>query len=145
MEDDYELEEQLIAAWIRLTGTLKNTRITHGMIYNEAIVLSIAYARYKKDGTDTIPFKEIASETRMLKSLVNRTVDSLEKKGLVERIDGQDKRTTNVRLVKEKLDVYLEMHAHTLEMVRGIVQIVGRKDAEAFVRIAKKISDASQA
>ena len=36
------LEEQLISAWVRLTGILKNTRITTGMVYNEAIVMRVA-------------------------------------------------------------------------------------------------------
>ncbi len=34
MNDDkkIELNEQLITAWVKLTGILKNTRITQGMI-----------------------------------------------------------------------------------------------------------------
>ena len=36
------LEEQLISAWVRLTGILKNTRSTKGMVYNEAIVMLVA-------------------------------------------------------------------------------------------------------
>ena len=79
------LEEQVITAWVRLTGLLKNTRITKGMVYNEAIVMLFAYNRYREDGIGVISFKEIVTETRMLKSLVNRTIDSLVTKGYLAR------------------------------------------------------------
>ena len=39
------LEEAVITAWVRLTGILKNTRITKGMVYNEAIVMLVVYNR----------------------------------------------------------------------------------------------------
>ena len=93
------LEEQLITAWVRLTGIFKNTRITKGMVYNEAIVMLVAYNRYREDGKGLVSFKEIVSETRMLKSLVNRTIDSLVAKGYLTRCEGKDKRTTFIRIV----------------------------------------------
>ena len=65
---DQTLEEQVISAWVRLTGLLKNTRITKGMVYNEAIVMLVAYNRYREDGVGMVSFKEIVSETRMLQS-----------------------------------------------------------------------------
>ena len=69
MNDDkkIELNEQLITAWVKLTGILKNTRITQGMIYNEAIVMMLCYNRYREDGEGLISFREIVVETRMLK------------------------------------------------------------------------------
>lgn len=134
------LEERVISAWVRMTGILKNTRITQNMIYNEAIVMNMVYRRYQEDGEGLVSFKEIVSETRMLKSLVNRTIDSLVGKGCLERIDGKDKRTTFVRAAN--LEAYMKEHAKTLSLVRGIVEVVGAEDAEAFVRIADKICSA---
>ena len=37
------LEEQLISAWVRLTGILKNTRITKGMVYNDDLKTVVLY------------------------------------------------------------------------------------------------------
>lgn len=136
-----ELNERLITAWVRLTGTLKNTRITQGMIYNEAILMNIAYRHYLEDGTGTVSFKQLVAETNMLKSLVNRTIDSLVAKNLLERIEGTDKRTTFVRLVPENIDAYLDVHDKTLALVDDLVKIIGEEDAEAFLRISEKISD----
>ena len=134
------LEEQLITAWVRLTGIFKNTRITKGMVYNEAIVMLVAYNRYREDGKGLVSFKEIVSETRMLKSLVNRTIDSLVAKGYLTRCEGKDKRTTFIRIVPENIGGFLEVHAHSLELARNMMQIIGTEDTEAFVRISDKIA-----
>ena len=139
------LEEQLITAWVRLTGIFKNTRITKGMVYNEAIVMLVAYNRYREDGKGLVSFKEIVSETRMLKSLVNRTIDSLVAKGYLTRCEGKDKRTTFIRIVPENIGGFLEVHAHSLELARNMMQIIGTEDAEAFVRISDKIDAHPQA
>ena len=118
----------------------KNTRITKGMVYNEAIVMLVAYNRYREDGKGLVSFKEIVSETRMLKSLVNRTIDSLVAKGYLTRCEGKDKRTTFIRIVPENIGGFLEVHAHSLELARNMMQIIGTEDAEAFVRISDKIA-----
>lgn len=139
---DAILDEQIISAWIRLTGVFKNTRLTHGMIYNEAIVMQLAYQRYCEDGEGLISFKEIVQKTYMLKSLVNRTIDSLVRQGFLLRCDGKDKRTTFVRPIEENLPAYLEVHSRSLALVHNIVELIGEEDAEAFVRIADKIAAA---
>ncbi len=137
------LQEDMIVSWVRLTGILKNTRLTKGMIYNEAIVMLIVHRRYLEDGEGVVSFKEIVGETRMLKSLVNRTISSLVDKGFLERYDGAtDRRTTFVRLVPEKLPEYLAVHARTLKLVSRILEVVGEEDAQAFVHISEKISAA---
>ena len=137
-----ELDEALIIAWVRLTSTLKNTRITKGMIYNEAIVMLIVYNRYREDGEGLVSFRELVSETKMLKSLVNRTIDSLEKKGYLLRLDGTDKRTTFVKLAKEDLGEYLAVHAQSLELAHRIREIIGTENARSFIRISEKVTKA---
>lgn len=143
MESELEtenLEEALITAWVGLTGVLKNNRMTQGLNYNEAIVMNIAYHHYQQ-GKDT-SFKTIVQTTKMLKSLVNRTIDSLVRKNLLERSDGEDKRTTFVRPVTENLKIFLKVHEQSLALAHAAVEIIGEEDAKAFVRIAQKIAEA---
>ena len=136
-----EMNEKIILAWVKLTGALKNTRLTQGMIYNEACIMLIVYHRYLEDGKGLVSFKEVVEATHMLKSLVNRTIDSLVDKGYLEKCDGKDKRTTFVR--PRNLEEYLKVHDRTLELVRGIIDIIGEEDAEAFIRISEKICQAN--
>ncbi len=142
MDDRKELKENVILSWVRLTGILKNTRLTQGMIYNEAVVMLLVNRKYKEDGEGLVSFKDIVRETKMLKSLVNRTIDSLVGKGLLIRCDGEaDRRTTYVRPVTENLASYLQVHKHSLEMVDRIIEIIGVEDAGAFVRLTNKLVD----
>ena len=77
-DENLQIDEDIVVSWVRLTGILKNGRLTDGLIYNEAIVMLTAYRRYQQDGEGLVSFKEIVAETRMLKSHVHRTIGSLE-------------------------------------------------------------------
>ena len=138
------LAEQLLAAWVKLTGVIKNSRVTKGLAYNEAIVMLLLYNRFLEDGDGLVSIKEITWETKMLKSLVNRTVNTLEEKGLLERCQvSGDKRMVFIRCIKEKLDTFLTVHNTSLHLAQNLIEIIGEEDAQAFVRISKKISDAN--
>ena len=138
---DREMQaEQLLQSWVRLSAILKNTRITKGLVYNEAIVMLMVYKKYREDKCGKISLKEIVESTNMLKSLVNRTVNSLVEKGLLLRCEGEgDKRVAYVKCVEEKLDVFLEVHNSSLALANGIIDIIGEEDATTFSRIVEKI------
>lgn len=135
--------ERLIDAWIQLSGMLKKTKMTQGLAYNEATVMRLLYQRFCEDGKGIISIKEITEKTKMLKSLVNRTLKSLEYKGLLKRCDVKgDKRLAYVSCVAEKLEIFLDVHEASLKMAGYIIEIIGKEDAEAFIRIVKKIENA---
>ena len=132
--------ENLIDAWITLLGIVKNCRITKGLQYNEAIVMNILYGRYCEDGQGLVSVKDITQKTRMLKSLVNRTVNSLEKKGFLRRCEGTgDKRIVYVRCAEDKIDTFLKIHNASVSHADKIIDIIGKEDTEAFIRIVEKI------
>lgn len=141
--EDKKRAESLLVAWVSLSGILKNTRITKGLMYNEATVMLMLYKRYCEDGVGLTSIKEITQKTKMLKSLVNRTINSLEQKQLLERVEGTgDRRMAYVKCVESKLDVFLQVHNSSLEVAQNIIDIIGEEDTESFVRIVKKIEDA---
>ena len=132
----------LLKAWVKLSSILKNSRITKGLMYNEATIMLLLYDRYLQDGMGMISIKEITAETKMLKSLVNRTINALEKKGLLERCEGSgDKRVIYVKCIQEKLPVFLEVHNSSLRLAQGIIGIIGPEDAETFIRIVQKLEN----
>lgn len=139
-------EEQLLQAWVTLSGIMKNNRITTAgpLVYNEAIVMLSVYKRYLLDGEGLTSIKDIIIETNMLKSMANRTINSLEKKGLIVRCPGiQDKRTVSIKCVKEKLDIFMEVHRSSLKVAGDIADIIGSEDVTHFVRIVQKIEKSS--
>lgn len=140
---DKKQSEKLLASWIKLSGMVKNSRITKGLMYNEAVVMHFLYERYKTDSKGIVSIKEIVERTKMLKSLINRTINSLEEKGLLLRCEDQgDRRISFVRCVPEKLDTFFEVHKESLKVAESIIEIIGEKDAEAFIRIVSKLESA---
>ena len=128
----------LIRAWVSLSSMLKNSRFTKELSYNEAIVMLLLY----EAGEEPVSLKEITTSTHMLKSQVNRTVNALEAKGLLERCDGEgDRRVAYVRLRKEKIELFLQVHASTMAIARQISDIIGPEDTANFIRIADKLAD----
>lgn len=138
-----ELCERMLGAWIEVNGMLKDSRITRDLTYNEAIVMKLVYDQYRADGTGRVAVGRIARETNMLKSLVNRTVGALCGRGYLLRERGErDGRNVFVRPVEDRLEDFLAVHRRSLALVRQIIDVVGREDAESFVRMAEKLSQA---
>ncbi|MBR4972201.1 MAG: MarR family transcriptional regulator [Oscillospiraceae bacterium] len=127
----------LIQSWVQLSGILKNSRFTKELPYNEAVVMLQLY----QAGDHPISIKEITAKTRMLKSQVNRTINSLETKGLLARCEANgDRRVGYVRAIKDKLDVFLQVHATSMDIAKNISQIIGPEDTDAFIRIVNKLA-----
>lgn len=140
---DENLSEELIYSWVKLTGIIKNNRITKGLMYNEAIVMMLVYNKYRKDGTGFISFKELLKETNMLKSLLNRTINNLISRGLIEKVTGEtDKRTVYIKFVPEKIDVFLSVHGESMALASDIIKVIGEEDAKALIRISEKLGKA---
>lgn len=138
-----ELCERMLEAWIEVNGMLKDSRITQGLTYNEAIVMRLVYGQYRADGVGRVAAGQIARETNMLKSLVNRTVGALCDRGyLLRERGGRDGRNVFVRPVESRLEDFLAVHRRSLALVEQIIGVVGREDAQSFVRMAEKLSQA---
>lgn len=138
-----ELCERMLGSWIEVNGMLKDSRITRDLTYNEAVVMKLVYDQYCSDGTGRVAVGRIAREANMLKSLVNRTVGALCDRGYLLRERGErDGRNVFVRPVEDRLEDFLAVHRRSLALVRQIIDVVGREDAESFVRMAEKLSQA---
>ncbi len=143
MEYKEKLQNELILAWVKLSRIVKNNRITTKLKYNEAIIMLTVYSRYLKDGVGLTSVQDIIKETGMLKSLVNRTLGELEKKELIMFEQGTaDRRTKFVKLVKEKIDIFLSVHNSSLDVSQNIIDIIGKQDTATFISIVQKLEDA---
>lgn len=127
----------LIRAWVSLSSMLKNSRFTKELSYNEATVMLLLYEAQD----EPVSIKEITSLTHMLKSQVNRTINALEEKGLLERCPSQgDRRIGYVRLRKDKMELFLQVHSASMKIARQISDIIGPEDTGHFIRIADKLA-----
>ena len=134
-----ELRERMLTAWTDISGYLKNSRMTQGITYNEAVTMKLVYEQYQKDGIGLTPVQTILKRTHMLKSLGNRTINALCAQGyLVKEQNGPDARMLYVRPVPERLPDFLAVHERSLQLAGAVIEILGEQDAESFVRICEK-------
>ncbi len=139
MPEKLALEERLLTAWTELSGILKNSRMTQGITYNEALTMKLVYDQYREDGVGLIAVQSLLKRTHMLKSLLNRTLNSLCAQGyLVKEQHGPDARMLYVRPVPQRLPDFLAVHRRSLRVAEAVIGAIGEEDAESFVRICQK-------
>ena len=140
-EDD--LREQLLTAWIGINSMFKDSRMTRELTYNEAVIMKLAYDQYRLDGVGRVSVQAVRKKTNMLKSLVNRTVNSLCEQGYLTKERGsEDARALFVRLTPDRLPDFLSVHRGSLKLAETVIGVIGQEDAAQFVRICEKILNA---
>ena len=139
MPGENELRERMLTAWTGVNGFLKNSRMTQGITYNEAVTMKLVYEQYQRDGVGLTPVQTILKRTHMLKSLANRTINALCAQGyLTKEQSGPDARMLYVRPVPERLPDFLAVHERSLRLAGAVIDVLGEQDAESFVRICEK-------
>lgn len=132
-----DLREEMLTAWVQLNGALKDSQVTVELTYNEAVVMLLLYRRYDQDGVGRMGVQELLKETSFLKSLMNRTVDSLYRQGYLRKEKAG--RNLYVILCPERIPDFLAVHNRSLGLAQQVIDVIGAEDAAEFVRISKKL------
>ena len=134
--------DDVLNAWLRLTTTVNNVRMAGELPYNELLICGILYRNQNSSVPESLTATDLCSETRMLKSQMNRTLNSMEKKGLISRTrSGQDRRQVYISFNMEQAEFYERQHEKVLFCVDTLLEKVGRNRAEEIVKLFTLISD----
>ncbi len=140
-----ELNERLLEAWLETSTVISNRRLTNALSYNESLICHILYERQQSGQPEYLTATNLCHETKILKSLMNATLNSLEKKGMAERIRSEfDRRQVYVRLKKEGMEIYLAEHRKILDMVDEVIDTVGEEKIAEFIPILYSITESVQ-
>ena len=140
MED---LNEKLLSAWLRLSVNITNERVVSDMPYKEALVCNLLS---KAEG-GRLTATDLCEQTKMLKSQMNRTLNSLEEKGLIcRKRSDTDKRLIYVALTfdSERIELYHREHAKNLKLVDAIIERFGVERAECLIQELTEIADIAE-
>lgn len=133
------LNEELIAAWMRLISVVENRRVVSGMSFNEALICNLL-ARQGEDGFLTA--SELCQKTRILKSQMNSILRSLEEKEIISRtLCPTDRRITEIRLKENGGPVYHRSHAHTLAIMDRLIAELGQENVETLLPLLHRAAD----
>lgn len=139
--NDYKNEE-LLGAWLRLSTVIDNERIVSELPYNETLICNILYRAWLQDPEKELTATDLCHETRMLKSLMNRTLVSMEEKGLIVRERSQkDKRRVYIRLDMPRAEVYQQQHGKILAQIDLLMERLGEEKADQLIELLNLTAD----
>ncbi|NLF35385.1 MAG: winged helix DNA-binding protein, partial [Clostridiales bacterium] len=115
--------------------------------FNEAFVFHFLYRREQEVGDASYYHAaQLCDKTKILKSQMNRTLNGLEERGLIERIRaGADRRKVYIRLSPEGRAVYEREHQRILEFVRAVIAKLDPEDVKALTAYLNTVAGNVQA
>ena len=135
------LSEELIDIWLRMSGVLRNNRLISSMTFNEIFVCNILYQQ-KKASTSLLTATEICQKMKLLKSQMNKVLNSLEKNEIIRRVRSEkDKRKVYLELIDDNLHFYLDEHERVLSMLSQLIECLGVDKVKQVISLMTEVTD----
>ena len=139
------LSESLLQVWLQLSTSVINNRIVSDLPYRESLVCNMLYMNALQTPDHLLTATDLCEMTNMLKSQMNRTLNSLEEKKLIIRERSSiDKRQVCVKFHPDSSDVYLNQHKKILEMLDTIIAQFGEEQTKEIIRLIPAFLDVSE-
>ncbi len=88
---------------------------------------------------------ELMKYTECTAARLTAIAKSLETKGLVNRIqNAEDKRSTIIEMTAEGITKFMNLQKEAAESVFNLIEKLGERDAEEFVRLVSRLSEISK-
>ena len=135
-----KINEKILSSWLKMILAVDSERVVSELSYNESIICNVLYSNLDKEMTAT----ELCTITKMQKSLMNRTLNSLELKQLIKKERSEkDKREIVIQLVDNPNSLFMKQHTSTLAYVDKIIEHLGEK-SEEIINIFETIAKIAQ-
>lgn len=139
------LSESLLQVWLQLSTSVINNRIVSDLPYRESLVCNMLYMNALQTPDHLLTATDLCEMTNMLKSQMNRTLNSLEEKKLIIRERSAiDKRQVFVKFHPDSSDLYLNQHMKILEMLDTIIAQFGEEQTKEIIRLIPAFLDVSE-
>ncbi|WP_159438335.1 MarR family winged helix-turn-helix transcriptional regulator [Olsenella urininfantis] len=128
------VDESLLDAWLSLSTTAENIRVTAGLTHNEMLVCYVLFRQIERDPEKKLTPTEIAARTKIRKSQVNRNLNKLEDKGIITREHSKiDRRRVFVRMNLDQAQMFHDEYKNLLELVNQVIDLLGAERCEQIV------------
>ena len=88
---------------------------------------------------------ELIKHTECTAARLTAIAKSLETKGLVNRIqNAEDKRSTIIEMTADGITKFMNLQKEAAESVFNLIEKLGERDAEEFVRLVSRLSEISK-
>lgn len=135
------VNEKVLTSWLKMILSVDGEHVVSQLPYNEAVICNLLLDNPNKQMTAT----DLCGITKMQKSLMNRTLTSLESKKLIERIrSSEDKRLVLVKLVNDVNNIFMKQHEKTLKYVDKVLNRIGKDKANEIIALFDSITKIAQ-
>lgn len=112
--------------------------------YNEALICNILMKNEIEHPGRRLTATDLCRESHILKSQMNRTLQCMEEKGIIERQRStEDRRRVYTRLRPDSV-IYERQHDQVLDTVGAIAARVGTDNVDQIVDMLNAISEAAE-
>ena len=138
MSQNRALNEEMIAAWMRMISAVENRRIVEGLSFNEALVCNLLQ---RQEGV-YLTASQLCAATHILKSQMNGILRSLEAKEVISRAPSPvDRRVTEIRLKNGGGPLWRSSHAYTLSLMDRLIQAMGPEKIQDLLPLLTMAAD----
>lgn len=131
--------ENLLDTWLRTTFIICNRRIVKELSFNEAVVCRLLSEA--KQNNVNITATDLCNRTKMLKSLMNLTLNNLEKKEMIKRVRSKkDKRQYYLVLNEEHVNIYKKQHKQIIELIKEATKELNDTEMQTVINVLGKIT-----
>ena len=139
------INEKLLDAWLNLSTSINNERLVSDMTYNESLICNLLYRNQINYPEKNLTATDLCNKTKMLKSQMNRTLNSLEEKKIVVRERSKiDKRKVFIKFNMGQANAYKNQHLKILKLVDTVIEKFGKEKAVEIVNIFNEISEIAE-
>lgn len=138
------LNEEVLDAWLQLSTAISNAKLVSDMPYNEALICNLLYNSQKQQPDMPLTATDLCKKTQMLKSQMNRTLQSMEDKGIIQRMRStQDKRQVFVKLNVDS-PAFMAQHEKSLLLIDSMIEKTGEERAGQIAQLFTEIAILAQ-
>ena len=128
-----DLCENLLSSWLAVTASVRNERMVRSLTFQEVFICNIL-SHAQKNNVKEITASVIVEQTGILKSQVNKILDTMEQKELIERLRSpHDKRYILIQLTALGQIQYQQEHTHILGIMEQLILQLGPDETNHLI------------
>lgn len=122
------LEEEMLRSYINMSANIKENRLLSDLSFNEIMVMNLIVE-------EEMSFKEIQERLNILKSQLNRIINDLKNKGLIETyVPLDDKRKLMIKK-GNNISLYFKEHEKMLNLMSLVKKELGENDFKKLIEL----------
>ena len=132
--------ERVLKSWIHMLMAVNGEHAVSSLTYNEAVICNVLI-NSDQENTAT----DLCNVMKMQKSQMNRTLTSMEDKGMIRRIRSEsDKRQIIIEFIDDEKNPYFSEHEKILKYVDRLLEHFGVDKIENMIELFDYISKIAQ-